>query len=88
MSGHIKKIDSIKSMAVYDDFQWSSSMRDAGNNIAEFKKLNIYMAATILAKQHSRGSSELLKLARYQTNIVHLSFNCHLMAAALPRRGH
>lgn len=41
MSGHIKKIDSIKSMAVYDDFQWSSSMRDAGNNIAEFKNLNI-----------------------------------------------
>jgi len=41
MSGHIKKIDSIKSMAVYDDFQWSSSMRDAGKNIAEFKKLNI-----------------------------------------------
>lgn len=41
MSGHIKKIDSIKSMAVYDDFQWSSSMRDAGNNIAEFEKINI-----------------------------------------------
>jgi wobble nucleotide-excising tRNase len=41
MNGHIKKIDSIKSMAVYDDFQWSSSMRDAGNNIAEFKNLNI-----------------------------------------------
>lgn len=41
MSGHIKKIDSIKSMAVYDDFQWSSSIRDAGNNIAEFKNLNI-----------------------------------------------
>lgn len=41
MSGHIKKIDSIKGMAVYDDFKWSSSMRDAGNNIAEFKSLNI-----------------------------------------------
>lgn len=41
MSGHIKKIDSIKSMAVYDDFQWSSSMRDAANNIAEFKTLNV-----------------------------------------------
>lgn len=41
MSGHIKKIDSIKSMAVYEDFQWSSSMRDAGNNIAEFKNLNV-----------------------------------------------
>ncbi|MDC0663587.1 AAA family ATPase [Marinobacter sp. SS21] len=41
MSGHIKKIDSIKGMAVYDDFQWSSSVRDTGNNIAEFKSLNI-----------------------------------------------
>ncbi len=41
MSGHITKIDSIKSMAVYDDFQWSSSLRDAGNSIAEFKNLNI-----------------------------------------------
>jgi len=41
MSGHIKKIDSIKGMAVYDDFQWSLSMRDTGNNIAEFKSLNI-----------------------------------------------
>ncbi|MDO3386039.1 AAA family ATPase [Gilvimarinus sp. SDUM040013] len=41
MSGQIKKIDSIKGMAVYDDFQWSSSMRGAGNNISEFKKLNI-----------------------------------------------
>lgn len=42
MSGHITKIDSIKGMAVYDDFRWSSSMRDAGNNIAEFKKINIF----------------------------------------------
>lgn len=41
MSGHIKKVDSIKGVAVYDDFQWSSSVRDAGNNIAEFKSLNI-----------------------------------------------
>lgn len=41
MSKLIKKIDSIKNMAVYDDFQWSSSVRDGGNNIAEFKKINI-----------------------------------------------
>jgi hypothetical protein len=33
MSGHIEKIDLIKGMAVYDDFQWSLSMRDAGNNV-------------------------------------------------------
>ncbi len=28
-------------MAVFEDFNWSSSVRDSGNNIAEFKKINI-----------------------------------------------
>lgn len=42
MSDEIKKIDSIKNMAVFRDFQWSSSVRDGGNNIAEFKKINIF----------------------------------------------
>ncbi len=41
MSGEIKKIDSIKNMAVFQDYRWSSSVRDEGNNIAEFKKINI-----------------------------------------------
>lgn len=41
MSGKIKKIDSIKSMAVFQDFSWASSVRDKGNNVAEFKKINI-----------------------------------------------
>ncbi|QEY25799.1 AAA family ATPase [Neisseria zalophi] len=41
MSGEVKKIDFIKNMAVYRDFQWTSSVRDNGNNIAEFKKINI-----------------------------------------------
>jgi wobble nucleotide-excising tRNase len=41
MSGEIKKIDTIKNMAVFQDFRWSSSLRDSGNNIAEFKKINI-----------------------------------------------
>ena len=41
MSGEIKKIDSIKNMAVFQDFRWASSLRDNGNNIAEFKKINI-----------------------------------------------
>jgi wobble nucleotide-excising tRNase len=41
MSTPIKKIDTIKNMAVYDNFQWSSSIRDSGNNIAEFKRINI-----------------------------------------------
>lgn len=41
MSGEIKKIDSIKNMAVFKDFRWVSSVRDGGNNIAEFNKINI-----------------------------------------------
>ncbi|GLQ00500.1 hypothetical protein GCM10007891_23530 [Methylophaga thalassica] len=42
MSGEIKKIDSIKNMAVFQDFRWATSVRDGGNNIAEFKKINIF----------------------------------------------
>lgn len=41
MSDGIKKIDLIKNMAVFQDFRWASSLRDGGNNIAEFKKINI-----------------------------------------------
>ena len=41
MSGGIKKIDLIKNMAVFQDFRWTSSIRDSGNNTAEFKKINI-----------------------------------------------
>ncbi len=42
MSDLINKIDSIKNMAVFQDFRWTSSVRDGGNNIAEFKKINIF----------------------------------------------
>lgn len=41
MSGEIKKIDSIKNMAVFKNFRWATSVRDDGNNVAEFKKINI-----------------------------------------------
>jgi len=41
MSGEIRKLESIKSMAVFQDFRWASSLRDGGNNVAEFKKINI-----------------------------------------------
>ncbi|MCG8611630.1 MAG: AAA family ATPase [Pseudomonadales bacterium] len=41
MSGEIKKIDSIKNMAVFQNFHWASSVKDDSNNIAEFKKINI-----------------------------------------------
>ncbi len=41
MSGEITKIDSIKNIAVFQNFRWASSVRDKGNNVAEFKKINI-----------------------------------------------
>lgn len=37
----IKKIDLIKKMAVFQDFQWTTSVRDDGNNVAEFQNINI-----------------------------------------------
>lgn len=41
MGGEVKRIESIKNMAVFQEFRWASSVRDGGNNIAEFKKINI-----------------------------------------------
>ena len=41
MIGEIKKIDSIKRMAVFQDFRWKSSVRDKGKNIAEFQNINV-----------------------------------------------
>ena len=41
MSGEIKKIDSIKNMAVFQDFRWASTVKDGDDNVAEFKKINI-----------------------------------------------
>ena len=43
MEGHtvIKKIKTINNYAVFHDFDWDLNIRDKGNNIVEFKKLNI-----------------------------------------------
>lgn len=41
MNNIVKKIDSITGMAVFQDFCWASSVKDVGNNVAEFKKINI-----------------------------------------------
>ncbi|MBP8746032.1 MAG: AAA family ATPase [Syntrophorhabdus sp.] len=37
----IKKFKTIDNCAVFHQFDWNSNIRDKGNNIAEFKKLNI-----------------------------------------------
>ncbi len=55
MSNEIKRINSIKKMAVFQDFRWESSVRDKDNNVAEFKKINVlygrnYSGKTILSR--------------------------------------
>ena len=78
MSGKIKKIDSIENMAVFQDFRWSLSMRDKGNNVAEFKKINI------LYGRNCSGKTTLSRIFRsletgsisnkYDSPKFHLSF--------------
>jgi len=41
MSDLIKRIDSIKNMAVFDDFQWASSVKNEDGDVVDFKKVNI-----------------------------------------------
>ena len=41
MNSKIKKIDSIKGMAVFQDFNWDKSVRDKDNKVVEFSKINI-----------------------------------------------
>jgi hypothetical protein len=36
-----KKIKTIDNFAVFHGFDWDSTVRDKGNNVAEFKDLNI-----------------------------------------------
>lgn len=51
-------MDSIKNIAVYKDFQWSRSLRDEGNNIAEFKSINV-----IYGRNYS-GKTTLSRIVR------------------------
>lgn len=41
MTSEVRKIDSIKNMAVFQNFRWDSSVKDDSNKTAEFKKINI-----------------------------------------------
>lgn len=41
MSSEIRKIEFIKNMAIFKNFNWNNSVRDSGNNVEKFKKINI-----------------------------------------------
>ena len=79
MSTWIKKIDNIKNMAVYKNFQWSKSVRDEGNNIAEFKKINIiygrnYSGKTTLSRIVRAAETGVLS-NKYTNPEFNFSFN-------------
>ena len=65
MGDEIKRIDLIKNMAVFKDFSWDSSVRDDGNNIAEFKKINI------LYGRNYSGKTTLSRIFRFlETGLI------------------
>lgn len=70
MKGQIKSIDSIKNIAVFKDFSWSKSVRDKGNNIAEFKTVNI-----IYGRNYS-GKTTLSRIVRaLETGVLSSNYN-------------
>ena len=54
----INKISTISNYSVFGDFNWDSSIRDSGNNIATFKKFNI-----IYGRNYS-GKTSLSRILR------------------------
>ena len=67
MSVGIKKIDSIKNMAVFHDFEWEKSVRDEANQVAFLRTINIlygrnYSGKTTLSRilraMETRGISD------------------------------
>ncbi|RUR13096.1 AAA family ATPase [Legionella septentrionalis] len=70
MDNLLKRIDTIKNMAVYDNFQWSNSIRDNQNNIAEFRKINIFYG------RNYSGKTTLSRILRaLETGTISERFN-------------
>jgi len=92
MSGKIKKIDHIKNMAVFQDFRWTSSLRDDGNNIAELKKLNLfygrnYSGKTTLSRIFRALETGLIS-DKYSSPDFQLSFDGGSIATQNSLNGH
>ncbi len=62
----IKKVKNIKDYAVFNNFDWNNYVRDKGNNIGEFKKLNI-----IYGRNYS-GKTTLSRIFRsFEKGVLH-----------------
>lgn len=79
MNDEIRKIDLIKNMGVFHDFCWRSSVRDKGNNVDEFKKINIfygrnYSGKTTLSRILRSLETEVIS-EKYNTSEFQISFS-------------
>jgi wobble nucleotide-excising tRNase len=62
----IRKIKSIKSYGIFDNFDWDARVRDKGNNVGQFNKLNI-----IYGRNYS-GKTTLSRIIRsFENGIAH-----------------
>ena len=89
----IKKIKTIDGFAVFKSFVWDSAVRDKGNNIAEFKKLNIlygrnYSGKTTLSRifrAFEKGCKhEKYPLARFELDYSGNENLCHEVLDSCP----
>lgn len=79
MCSEIKRIDSIKNMAVFKDFKWASSVMDKVNKVAEFKKINILYGRNYSGKTTISRILRALETGfvseKYASSEFQLSFN-------------
>jgi wobble nucleotide-excising tRNase len=65
MAQEIAKISIIKNMAVFNDFKWDSTVKDNGNTVAEFKKVNM------LYGRNYSGKTTLSRIFRaFETGVI------------------
>ena len=75
----ISKIDHIKNMALYKNFDWSKSLRDKGNNHTSFKKINIFYGRNYSGKTTLSRVLRAFEIGaisdKYESPLFKLSFD-------------
>ncbi|WP_320174776.1 AAA family ATPase [Maridesulfovibrio sp.] len=79
MASEIKRIDSIKNMAVFQDFCWSSAVKDNGGNPVDFKQINILYGRNYSGKTTLSRIIRALEVGeisdKYDSPLFQLSFH-------------
>jgi len=75
MNGKIKRIDSITNMAVFQDFRWDSSVRDAANNVVDFQAINILYGRNYSGKTTLSRIVRAMETGKLSDKFDHPSFS-------------